>query len=143
MPCDYSKYPDNWKSEIRPMILESAEHCCEFCGVRNYAIGYRDNQGKFWEEDGSSYIPDHVFDTKKGEPKKAIKIVLTIAHLADPNPMNCHPCNLAALCQRCHNRYDAPMRKRNSRKTREKNMGLLNLFEVQNESLLAEKTKKD
>lgn len=39
------------------------------------------------------------------------KIVLTVAHL-DHTPENCADENLRAWCQRCHNRYDAPMRRR-------------------------------
>lgn len=42
------------------------------------------------------------------------KIVLTVAHL-DHTPENCEPGNLKAWCQRCHNRYDAPMRARGIR----------------------------
>jgi 5-methylcytosine-specific restriction endonuclease McrA len=39
-------------------------------------------------------------------------VVLTVAHL-DHQPENCaDPENMKALCQRCHNRYDAPMRRR-------------------------------
>jgi 5-methylcytosine-specific restriction endonuclease McrA len=38
------------------------------------------------------------------------KIVLTVAHL-DHTPENCADENLRAWCQRCHNRYDAPMRR--------------------------------
>lgn len=38
------------------------------------------------------------------------KIVLTVAHL-DHTPENCADENLKAWCQRCHNRYDAPMRR--------------------------------
>lgn len=38
------------------------------------------------------------------------KIVLTVAHL-DHTPENCADDNLRAWCQRCHNRYDAPMRR--------------------------------
>jgi len=36
--------------------------------------------------------------------------VLTVAHL-DHTPENCEPQNLKAMCQRCHNKYDAPMRR--------------------------------
>ena len=36
-------------------------------------------------------------------------IVLTVAHL-DHTPENCADENLRAWCQRCHNRYDAPVR---------------------------------
>lgn len=44
---------------------------------------------------------------------KTVEIVLTIAHL-DHQPENCDPDNLRAWCQRCHNRYDAPHRRRNA-----------------------------
>ena len=37
-------------------------------------------------------------------------VVLTIAHL-DHIQEHCDPDNLRALCQRCHNRYDAEHRK--------------------------------
>lgn len=33
MPVDYKLYPADWKTEIRPHILQRARHCCEFCGV--------------------------------------------------------------------------------------------------------------
>ena len=42
MPCDYSKYPKNWKAEIRPRIQQRAGNKCEKCGVENHAIGARD-----------------------------------------------------------------------------------------------------
>ena len=46
--------------------------------------------------------------------------MLTIAHLHDPDPMNCEDENLAALCQKCHNAHDKPMRLANSKETRER-----------------------
>ena len=82
-------YPKNWK-EIRQQILERANNCCEFCGVQNYSLRYRGT-----DIDGMELPPT--------------KIILTIAHL-DHNPENCDPNNLRALCQRCHNRYDAKHR---------------------------------
>lgn len=42
-------------------------------------------------------------------PITGSNVVLTVAHL-DHQPENCEDDNLAALCQRCHNTYDAPMR---------------------------------
>ncbi len=32
MPIDYSKYPPNWKTEIRPAILKREGNKCKFCG---------------------------------------------------------------------------------------------------------------
>jgi 5-methylcytosine-specific restriction endonuclease McrA len=78
MPIDYSKYPPNWSTEIVPRIKERDGHKCQFCGIENYAI------------------------TPKGT-----KVVLTIAHLDHDNDNHdVTDDRLAALCQRCHLRYD-------------------------------------
>jgi 5-methylcytosine-specific restriction endonuclease McrA len=83
-PENKKRYPANWK-QIRESILERAHNRCEFCGKQNHTY--------FWNE-------------KTG---KMVKVVLTIAHL-DHTPENCDPENLRALCQACHNRYDAKHR---------------------------------
>lgn len=57
------------------------------------------------------------------------KIVLTVAHLGDPSPENCADDNLKAMCQRCHNRYDMPMRQRNAAATRRAQKQTRELFE--------------
>lgn len=93
MPLDYNNYPPNWLTEIRPAILERAQHHCEFCGVANYS--YRWNS----------------------KARKWSKIVLTIAHL-DHNTENNHSENLRALCQSCHLRYDIEHHKKNAAQTR-------------------------
>ena len=96
MPVDMSKYPDNWQG-IREVVLLRAGGSwhdprigasCEWCGAENW----------------------------KPHPETGSKVVLTIAHLKDPNPMNVDYNNLAALCQKCHNTYDAPMRLQHRRK---------------------------
>ena len=43
-------------------------------------------------------------------PITGAKVVLTVAHL-NHQPENCNDANLKAMCQRCHNRYDAPKRR--------------------------------
>lgn len=91
MPIDYKKYPPNWKTEIRPAILERANNCCEFCGVSNYSIR-----------------PDGV------------KVILTIAHLDhDETNWDVSYERLRALCQRCHLRYDA--KEKQKRRTNHEN----------------------
>lgn len=40
-------------------------------------------------------------------------VVLTVAHVYDKRPESASFLNLAALCQRCHNRHDARDRRRN------------------------------
>lgn len=129
MPIDYSNYPKNW-FDVRAQIHERANHKCEWCGIDNHVIVWRH------PHDDCS----HIFTT---DPKRArqwygidyesvgSRIVLTIAHIHDPNPHNVDPDNLAALCQACHNRHDAKMRVMN--KVREANRqaeeaGQLKLF---------------
>lgn len=87
MPCDYSKYPKNWKTEIRPRILKRSGGGCEKCGAMNY----------------------------QPHPETGSKVVLTIAHLNHDLRDN-SDLNLMALCQRCHNRHDAAFRSQNRRK---------------------------
>lgn len=124
MPCDYSKYPRDWKW-IRARILERAGHRCEECGVPDRAIGYRDKNGTFEQLAACKANMDMAVEAASLDGCKVIEIVLTIAHLDDPDPMNCADENLAALCQRCHNRRDAPMRRVNAARTRERKRALV------------------
>lgn len=111
MPTDMTRYPPNWASEIRPLILKRAGNRCEWCEVANGAIGHRNSAGVFNEClicrcGGDCDLP------------RAVRIVLTVAHVFDPDPRNCALGNLAALCQQCHNRHDAPMRRAHAAETR-------------------------
>ena len=100
-PENKARYPKNWKTEIRPSILERANNRCEFCGRQNHT----------W-----------FFNEKT---KKTVRVVLTVAHL-DHQPENCDPSNLRALCQRCHNQYDAAHRAETRRKIKENKDSSLN-----------------
>jgi len=97
MPCDYSKYPKEWR-QIREWILARAKDRCEFCRAINY----------------------------EPHPDTGSKVVLTIAHL-DHDTMNNDPENLRALCQRCHNRYDAAYRTANRSRTFDEKRGQMRL----------------
>lgn len=130
MPIDYKKYPPNWKTEIRPAILERAKNRCEFCGIENYALGYRDIDGKFYDwkfiEDELENKGNDLFDNvlkncfdKKGEPTEPIKIILTVAHLDHDLKNNKHE-NLKALCQKCHLNYDQEHRSESRKKNKNK-----------------------
>jgi len=127
MPCDYSKYPPNWKTEIRPRILARAGQLivdgkieqqakCENCGVPNGAVGWRMKNGQF--------LKSPLIHAPENPP---MMIVLTIAHL-DHNPENweVQDDRLAALCQYCHLRYDAAekARKRKAKADAVKSAGL-------------------
>ena len=139
MPLDYSEYPSNWLKEIRPRILARAGEVrddsifggiavqakCEWCGVSNYAIGYRDKTGKF-NELQNSMAGDDLYDQLRIKGK-VIKIVLTIAHI-DHNKSNNNDNNLAALCQKCHLNHDRDHHSKNRRDTLERKKGLQKLF---------------
>ena len=102
-------YPVDWPA-ISARIRERAANRCEWCGVANGAVGYRDAQGVFHALGGAEMGAADDGD-------KTIKIVLTVAHL-DQDPRNNDTGNLACLCQQCHNRHDAPARARHAAETR-------------------------
>lgn len=99
-PENKKRYPKDWLA-IRAHILRRANRPvlsglwphCEWCGVPNHEWIERTADG--W----TLSVPD----------LGGTFVVLTVAHL-DHTPENCADENLRALCQRCHNRYDAPMR---------------------------------
>lgn len=135
MPIDYKKYPANWKSEIRPRILERACNKCEVCGVpngieiiRGLYNGiecYQDIDSNIYISDTSEYVDYAELGILQGNDK-VIKVVLTIAHL-DHDTTNNSADNLKAMCQKCHLRYDAEQhaktRKENSNKNQIKLFG--------------------
>ena len=114
-----ARYPADWKA-ISKRVREQAGHRCETCGVKNgeeiirlqsedYAfepIFVLRTGDTYSAEDGRHLGWHHAPDL----PGKWVKVVLTVAHL-DHTPENCADSNLRALCQRCHNIYDMPMRR--------------------------------
>lgn len=115
MPCDYSKYPPNWKTEIRPAILKRAGNKCEFCGVRNGVIGYRNKSGRFFE-----IHPEPDAEAEQMTDNKIIMIVLTVAHL-NHDVTDGGPENLKALCQKCHLDHDREHHAETRRKNKNQN----------------------
>ena len=145
MPIDYKKYPANWKTEIRPAVLERAKHRCECCGVDNYdhvfrafinrnqptqKEVYQDVDGRVYDANNSKLLfKDFYADIYPLSGKlnqKAVKIILTIAHL-DHDIKNNDLSNLKAMCQRCHLRYDKERHSANAKATRNKKKGLIEL----------------
>lgn len=132
MPIDYSKYPPNWKTEIRPAVLKRAgqinhpltgeilRHAeCEFCGVENHRIIHRFGKEKYeW-----IYWPDGIqSEAYIAMNKKATKVILTIAHLDhDKLNHNVQLDRLKALCQKCHLQYDMPRHIANRKSNKLKN----------------------
>ena len=140
MPCDYSKYPKNWKTEIRPRILKRANNCCEFCNVKNYEQIYRGfinnipvyqlDNGKIYNANNGSYIGENYIGENFDKGKfNLIKVILTIAHLDhDKENHEVKDERLKALCQRCHLVLDKEHHAENRRNTLNKMKGLSELF---------------
>lgn len=143
-PENRRRYPRDWQ-QIRARILERAGHRCEWCGVPNYAAGYRDATGRFRPTAGNqahdaagagelSYrdaaeLVRHNNEWCDGfgpNGERGIVIVLTIAHL-DHTLESDDPERLRALCQRCHLTYDAKQHTQTARATREQKRGQLRL----------------
>ena len=78
------RYPSGWKLRRRFIIQYRAKNRCEWCGAAN----------------------------KEPNPVTGSTVVLTLAHVWDKAPENAALLNLAALCQRCHLRWDAADRAR-------------------------------
>lgn len=86
-PENKARYPKDWALRSRFVRFYRAKNKCEWC------------------------------DAKNGEPNPitGARVVLTAAHIYDHRPEASSLLNLAALCQRCHNRHDAKMRAKNRR----------------------------
>ena len=93
-------YPPDWDEISQRIRFQRAQGRCEWCGAQH---------GQPHPETGS-------------------KVILTTAHL-DHNPANNDPDNLAALCQKCHNTYDAAKRYANRKHRAHATAGQLSLFD--------------
>ena len=77
------RYPSDWARRRRFIIEYRAQNRCEWCGALNGAP----------------------------HPETGSRVALTLAHVWDKRPEQASLLNLAALCQRCHNRWDAADRR--------------------------------
>lgn len=89
MPMDRSRYPADW-DRISRRIRERAGWRCEFCGA------------------------------KHGEPNPLTgsRVILTVAHVLNDDPMDVRDENLKALCQKCHLTLDGPLHAAHAKQTR-------------------------
>lgn len=139
-PCNYRLYAPNWKA-IRASILERAGNRCEQCkavnhdwvwrGTANSKPIYQTGDLNVYCAETGAHLSESGMDismdvSENGD--KLTRIVLTIAH-KDHDIANNSDENLAAWCQRCHLKHDHPHHIANAKKTREKKMGTINMFE--------------
>lgn len=101
-------YPANWPEISKYIRFQRAENKCEVCGIPNHV-----------------HVNRHTREMCLPDENDAIQIVLTVGHL-DHAPTNNDFSNLKAMCQRCHNRYDAPHRKES--RLNKKYEGMKSLF---------------
>lgn len=156
MPCDMKRYPKDWKDR-RARILARAKNRCEKCGLRNYSVGYRDEEGNFVPNGGNgpcdaagngqawpSLEPityreslefaeaynDHWAGGRQADAdgNHWFVIVLTIAHAAGA-PLDCPNEQLFAACQKCHLDYDKALHSESRRKTRMDRRAVGSLFD--------------
>jgi hypothetical protein len=133
-----ARYPANW-SQIRARIQVRAQNACEFCGVRNWALGGRDGDGNFLPAHPIGEASLRLVFPKTGDrgwcgkdgPQhflRIIRIVCTVAHL-DHVPENCSDENLRFLCQRCHLAHDAKHHAETRYRTRREGKASADLFD--------------
>jgi hypothetical protein len=106
-PENKARYPKDWK-QISLRIRERAGWRCEFVDA---------NEWRCTAVNGEPH------------PLTLSRVVLTVAHL-DHQPENCDDGNLMAMCQRCHNIYDAPMRRAGIKERARQKMAVADLLEI-------------
>ena len=92
-PENRKRYPKDWKqisAHIRFVRAKGQCECTGECGINH--------QGRC-----------NAFH-RDPHPVTGSKVILTVAHL-DHQPETRDPKKLKAMCQRCHNKMDAPMRR--------------------------------
>jgi hypothetical protein len=94
-----------WRA-IRKRILERAGYRCE----------------------GTPDRPDCRAENGKPHPETGSIVRLTCAHM-DHDVSNNSDDNIRALCERCHNLWDLPVRKVNARRTRRGRRAIGDFFE--------------
>ena len=82
---------------------------------KEFGASIRERAGNRCE--GTPQRPDCRAENGKPHPETGSIVVLTIAHM-DHDESHCDPDRCRALCQRCHNSWDAPHRQKNAAKTR-------------------------
>ena len=99
-PENRARYPADWALRSYFVRFVRARGLCEWCGAADYCA----------------------------HPITGSIVVLTTAHVHDDRPEASGLLNLAALCQLCHNRHDAPGRRERRRERLVRESGQLGLL---------------
>lgn len=131
MPCDYSKYPKNWKA-IRNEILERAKNQCECDGRCKPNQVMLDGNVLYthpWVGPIQIDITSGALNVlnfrcqelhmRRPQTFGGKRVILTVAHM-NHRTRDVRRKNLRAMCQLCHNRYDASYRAANRKINAEK-----------------------
>lgn len=114
MPFHPERYPTDWKT-ISLRIRAREGNRCKWCGAPNGEQVYRNKiHSEIWI---TKLDWKHKPPFLKGQYKKPVRIVLTVAHL-DHDTTNNTDDNLAALCQRCHLKHDGAIHAKHAAETR-------------------------
>jgi len=111
-PENRARYPANWKAISNRIRFDRAEGRCECTGHCG-----QDHAGRCAAVHGEPH------------PETGSTVILTVMHL-DHQPEHNDDTNLLAGCQRCHNRYDAPMRRAGIAHRARQQMAVADLFEA-------------
>lgn len=110
MPCDYKKYPKDWKAIVAQRKIE-VKNKCELCFAPNGVTINRSKDGQYpWEL------------AHQGGGKET-KIILTVHHI-DHDKKNNTRQNLILLCQRCHLRLDLAHHMENRKGAKQERIGI-------------------
>lgn len=102
MPINYKNYHPKWRLISKLIRFRRAQNKCEQCGAPNGMLIYREKKNPaVWH----LYPEGMQAEAMWLDGYKAVKVVLTVAHL-DRDKTNNRFHNLAALCQRCHLKHD-------------------------------------
>jgi 5-methylcytosine-specific restriction endonuclease McrA len=95
MPWERWRYPSDWRA-ISDRIRTRAQGRCEGPFGPDWSPPKGDADGRC----GARQHEPH--------PITGSRVILTVAHVHDRNPINCSDWNLGAACQRCHLNWDRP-----------------------------------
>lgn len=117
------RYPKNWKEISERIRFKRAQNRCECtgeCGIDHSLEHYNIEYGRKPRPRCSAFnYSEH--------PITGSHVILTVAHL-NHEIEDCSDKNLKAMCQRCHNKLDAPMRRAGIKKRARENAAIGELF---------------